>query len=452
MNRILTKRDFRFLLLLLVVHGFFFVIALNYKRIYTGDSFEYVYAALNIKNHGWFYAGNPALPVEAEYLTIRPPVYPLFLAFVYLFTVNNWVVIILQNLLSIFNIFYLRDTLRKLGYTRHMDYLLVAFIILYPAQFVHTNTIVPDLFLQTCVLVYFRHFTWLWKTKRWRNAFWMSAALIVGLFTKPVLYPFALVHCVLLLYIAARWNTGYFRALLAAAIPLLLVFSYMSWNYTRTGKVHFSSNQSFNAIYYYYFYFSDTQGAAYAQDFLDSEREKIAAMPDFTERYDYANKRGVELLKENFAPYMLYHLKHSARLLVDPGKGEWDMFTGRLTLGNLYKGSKVGFYATFKKGGFQALWQYIEENPSFFLAIVVLLFNCLRLVGLFIFLLDRDQYLAIRLMVVLLIGYFAITTGPIANSRYFMPISLLTIGCATLGYQSVLRKHHNKAIIASTVA
>jgi hypothetical protein len=197
----------------------------------------------------------------------------------------------------------------------------------------------------------------------------------------------------------------------AAAIPLIAVFVYMGWNYTRTGKVHFSSNQSFNAVYYYYFYFSDTKGVAYAQHFLGSERQKMAAIPDFGDRYNYANHRGMELLKENFAPYMLYHLKHSARLLVDPGKGEWDMFTGRLTLGNLYKGNKKGFYAAYKTGGVKGVLDYIEENPSFFLAMVVLLFNVLRLLGLFFFVFDRNQALGIRLMVVLLVGYFAITTS-----------------------------------------
>jgi hypothetical protein len=369
-----------------------------------------------------------------------------------LFTVNNWVVIVLQNLVSIFNIFYLRDTLRKLGYTRHFDYLLIAFIILYPAQFVHTNSIVPDILLQTCVLVYFRHFTWLWKLKRWRNACWMSVALVVGLLTKPVLYPFAVIHCLLMLFVASRMNDGYIRAAVAAAVPLQAVFLYMGWNYTRTGKVHFSSNQSFNAVYYYYFYFSDKKGSEYAQQFLESERQKMATMPAFEERYNYANNRGMELLKENFAPYMLYHIKHSARLLIDPGKGEWDMFTGRLTLGSLYKGNKTGFYASYKNGGLQGLMQYIEKNPSFFLAMVVLLFNCLRILGLLFFVFNRHLSLGIRLMVVVLIGYFAITTGPIANSRYFIPVSLLTIGCATLGYQSILRRQDNKAIIASTAA
>jgi hypothetical protein len=447
MNRRMTKRDIRFLLFLLVAHAFFFAMAAVYKRIYMGDSFEYVYMGLNIKNHFWFYCGNPAMPVVPEYLTLRPPGYPLFLALVYLFTVNNWVVIVLQNLLSVFNIYYMRDTMRKLGYTRLYDYLLVALVILYPAQFIHTNTIAPDLLLQTCVLVYFRHFILLYQLKRWRNAYWMSLALVAGFMIKPILYPFALVHCILLLAVAGYFKGGHMRAAAAGMFPLVVIMAYMSWNHERTGKVHFSSTQSFNAIYYYYFYFSDKKGADVGQAFLQSEHEKIASLPTFKERYDYANRRGLQLLKENFFPYMVYHLKHSARLLIDPGKGEWDMFTGKLTLGTLYQRQSTGFYATLKDKGVSGLIPYIERNPSFPLMMVVFLFNFIRTIGLFLFLYNKQTPFYIRMFVLALVVYFAITTGPIANTRYFIPVSLVTIGCAALGYQRVLQRMNNKTAV-----
>src|SRR5690606_35256464 len=109
-----------------------------------------------------------------------------------------------------------------------------------------------------------------------------------------------------------------------ALLPVLSIIAYNYINLQRTGKFHFSSTQSFNAVYYYYFYYADKEGVDSAQKFLQAERDKMAAMPVFADRYDYANARGKELLKENFVPYILYHMKHSARLLIDPGKGELD--------------------------------------------------------------------------------------------------------------------------------
>jgi hypothetical protein len=442
------RKNLRFLFFLLVVHGVFFVLALTYKRIYMGDSFEYVYMALNIKEQFWFYCGNPALPVVPEYLTLRPPLYPLFLSAVYLFLVNNWVVIFLQNLLSVFNILYLRDTMRKLGYKRRYDYILMAFVMLYPSQFINANTIAPDILLQTCVLVYFRYFVMLMQERRWRNAFWMSLALIAGFMVKPVLYPFAVVHCILILLVAAYFRFGLFRSSMAAVLPLCVILAYAGINAYRTGKAHFSSTQSFNAVYYYYFFFTEKEGVKKADVFLEQERAKMAAIPNFKDRYNYANSRGMSLLKKNFTSYMPYHLKHSARLLIDPGKGEWDMFTARLSLGRLYSKEQTGFYATLKKDGISGLGSYIRSNRSFAPMMIILFFNLLRLAGLLLFAFSGRIDWRVRVFVIMLLGYFAITTGPIANPRYFIPVSLIAIGCATLGYQRLLPRRKNKAIIA----
>ena len=449
MKKVSRKKDGRFLLLLFIAHTVFFLVAVFCKRIYMGDSFEYVYMALNIRDYGWFYCGNPALPVVPEYLTLRPPLYSLFLAFIYLFAVNNWVVILLQNLISIFNIYCLRDTIRKLGYKRRYDYVLMAFVLLYPAQFVHTNTIAPDLLLQTSVLLYFRYFILLLKKREWEYALYMSLALIAGMFIKPVLYPFCWAHCILLLLVAAYFRKGLIRYSFSALLPLCILMLYMSWNYERTGKAHFTSTQSFNAVYYYYFYFIDRKGMDYAQHFLKEERAKIASVPEFKDRYDYANKRGLQLLKENFAPYMAYHIAHSAKMLIDPGKGEWDMFTGHTTLGQLYTKPQKSLILTIREEGWTGFEDYLVRNPSFMLAAIVLLFNIIRLSGLLAFCFMRKIDWRVRAFVICIIGYFCITTGPIANTRYFMPIYLITIGCATLGLQKVLRRKKNKTIIVS---
>src|SRR5947199_340840 len=101
-----SKADKTFIGIIVLVHIFYFLLACHYTRIYMGDSFEYIYEALNIKRHFLFYSGNPAMPISPKYMTQRQPGYPLFLLAVYLFTVNNWVVILLQNVLSVFNIYY----------------------------------------------------------------------------------------------------------------------------------------------------------------------------------------------------------------------------------------------------------------------------------------------------------------------------------------------------------
>ncbi len=444
----IKRSDVRFLVALLVAHAAFFALALTARKIYNGDSAEYIYMAVNIKDHWWFYAGNPALPIVPENLTLRTPLYSMFIALVYLFSINNWIVLVLQNLISIFNIWYLRQTIRLIGYSRKYDWVLISFVLLYPAQFIHTNTIAPDILLQTTVLVYFRHFILMVSAHRWRHAYIMSAALIIGMLIKPVLYPFTFVHCLMLLYISLRLKNGLFRPFIAGILPLSVLLMYGMWNYSRTGKMHFSSTQSFNAIFYYYCYVTDHEGAEAGAAFLQRERAEMDMLPTFSQRYDYANARGKELLNKNFGSYMLYHLRNSARMLIDPGKAEMDMFTGRLTLSSLYKPNDVGFFYVIKKQGISGVRDYIKRNPSLPIALAILIFNLLRLAGLVLFLFTAYVSKVIKLFVFGLVLYFTVTTGPIANTRYMLPISLIMIGASVTGYQHLLLRYRNKAIIA----
>lgn len=434
------NRDLVFIAVLALAHAIGFVLACRFTRIYMGDSFEYVYEALNIKQHFFFYSGAPAMPITAEYMTQRQPGYPVFLLLVYFFSVNNWIVLVLQNVLSIFNICLLRKLLLRLGYNTRYDWLLMLLVLTYPAQIIYANTIAPDILLQTFTLWYVYGFVRLIKERRGNYAVHMSLALVAGLFVKPVLYPFSILHFAILLGFGF-FNKGILKqSLLAALLPLCAVLLYNTWNYERTGKFHFSSNQAFNAIFYYASFVGDKYGADSSAHFLHAERAKIATMPVYKDRYDYANARGTALLKSNFLPYSKYHLKNSLRYLIEPGKGEIDLFTGKLTYGNLYSGKGAGFYGTLKEKGISGMPGYFKANPSMLVVCVVLLFNLLRLAGLTFFLLSKRVSLNIRLFLLLLICYFAATTGPIANTRYFLPISLLVAGCAVMSRQFIAEK------------
>lgn len=440
--------NIRFMIVLLILHAIFFSMALYFKKIYNGDSYEYIYMALNIKDHFWFYAGNPTLPVRAEYLTLRTPGYPIFLLLIYIFAVNNWVVLVVQNLFSIFNIYYLRNTIRRIGYTRSYDWIMIALAALYPSQFINANTIAPDIILQTCVLAYFRHFVLMMRYKKWKHAWFMTLGLVAGLSVKPVLYPFVYCHLIIMLIAGTYIKGKRIVPVISGIIPLVCVWLYMLWNYQRTDKLHFTSTQSFNAIYYYYYYYTDKYGRNKADAFLAEERSKIAAMPEYKDRYNYANERGAQLLTRNFLPYTIYHLRQSVKLFFDPGKGELDMFTGELTIGELYSGKSEGLIQTYKQKGLKGLGKYVNEHPSFPIAMVILMFNIVKFFGLILFFISSKINHRIRVFTFFLFCYFALITGPIAHPRYFIPISLIAAGCSVMGYQLSLQQLKNKAIIA----
>jgi hypothetical protein len=302
--------------------------------------------------------------------------------------------------------------------------------------------------LQTCVLVYFRHFVLLVTTKQWRQGIWMSLALIAGFMVKPVLYPFAFAHCLIMVGLIVRLKPAFLRPFFAAVLPLFALFLYGLWNHQRTGKFHFSSTQSFNAVFYYYTFLSAKEGIGPAKSFLEHERAKMKSIPQFGDRYDYANQRGLQLLAQTPLEYMRFHVAKSALLLVAPGKGEFDMFIGNLTLGNLY-GSKQkdDFYTSIMKGR-RAFRTYIYSNPSAPLAVLVLIFNCLRMLGLVLFLFSRNIDGFVRAFTAFLIFYFIFTAGAIATTRYFIPVSLIAIGCSAMGYQQLLLRTKDSTILS----
>jgi len=272
----------------------------------------------------------------------------------------------------------------------------------------------------------------------------MSLALVAGLLVKPVLYPFVLIHLFIILIVAVRQKMRLQRPVLIAVFPLCAVLLYNFWNYTRTDKFHFTSNQSFNAIYYFYPFLSHKDGAESANKFLQKERVAYNEIPDYKDRYDFANEQGMELLRQNFFSYIAFHLMNSARIFIEPGKAEMDLFTGRLTYGRLYSKEQTGFYATLKNKGWGGMGDYFRNNPSMPFVILILIFNCIRLLGLLWFFVNRNIAWLIRAFTFILVGYFAMAAGPIANTRYFLPVSLIVIGCAVLGFTDKLSK--NKAV------
>ena len=437
----MDKKDKIFIGIIALVHLLWFLLACRWTRIYMGDSMEYIYEALNIKRYYFFYSGNPAMPISPEYMTQRQPLYPLFLLGVYLFTINNWVVLAFQNLVSIANIYYARKVFVSLGYQKKYDWLLLVFIIAYPAQFINANTIAPDILLQSFTLLYLGNFVAFWQEKNLKYAGSMSLALVGGLMVKPVLYPFIWVHVVVVIICTLLLEVKMQRPLLIAIFPLCMVLMYSFWNYERTGKFHFTSNQSFNAIYYFYPYLSHKAGADSANKFLQKERKDYNEIQDYKDRYDFANEQGAALLKQNFFPYMAYHLMNSARIFIEPGKAEMDLFTGRLTYGRLYSKEQTGFYSILKNEGWHGLGAYLYRNPSMPFVILVLIFNCLRLLGLLWFFLNRKIPWSIRAFIFILVGYFALAAGPIANTRYFLPVSLIVIGCSVLGFMGKMNKN-----------
>ncbi|HRO42129.1 MAG TPA: hypothetical protein PL009_04810 [Flavipsychrobacter sp.] len=441
------KADLFFVSVIVAAHIVFFILALHFTRIYMGDSYEYVYMALNIKEQFLFYSANAALPIMLKNYTLRPPGYSLFLLLVYLFSVNNWIVIVVQNLVSIFNILYFRRTIQLIGYNKKYDWILLIFILAFPAQFIYANTIAPDLLVQTCVLIYFRHFLLLLQKAEPRHAWLMSIALTYGLFTKPILYLFVPVHFLILLWACFRFRVPRV-ALLALIIPIGSILLYNTWNLQRTGKFHFTSIQPWNGVYYNVRMYQEHKlGREKAGEYMQQIESEWEQTKSFKEWYDFGNSRSMEFLKTHFFSYMVFHTKQSLQFFIHPGKGEIDLFTGALTYGKFYQKTNKRILQVLKETPVAKWPSFFAKNPSVPIMFVVLFLNGLKILGAAFFFFNKNIKWWCRLFVTLLLFYFSFMTGPLANTRYHLPVSLLFIGCAVLGYQKLLQSKKNERII-----
>ncbi len=378
-------------------------------------------------------------------MTMRPPLYPLFLCFIYLFVINNWLVLAIQNIISLVSIMLLRDTIIQLGFNRKYDWLLLLLIIMYPAQFIFSNVVYADILLQFFTILYFRNFVLLALYKKWKYALWMSVALICGAMVKPVLYPFTLVHILALLIIAYTQKAKFIRAFGIALLPTFVFLLYCCWNNERTGKFHFSSMEAINSDYNCFEYNKYQLGAIEANKLYDSQCNYIASLSPYKARYDTSIKIAKQFISERFGGYFVFHLVHAARSVIEPGKNEIDLFTGSFSLINpdLEKTVNNGFYATIRLKGLAGLGAYMRANNSMPLVILIILFNCARLLGFIFFVLNRKILLAARLFVFVLIAYFAMAVGPVACTHYFLPASLIMIGSAVAGFQQIWEKRKN---------
>jgi len=438
----LKKKDYFFLTALIIVHALFYIMALHFKKIYSGDAPEYIQEALNIKDHFFFYCGNMGLPIREEYMTLRPPLYPLFIMFVYLFAINNWIVLLLQSVLSVTNIFFIRDTLFRLGYNKKYDWLLLLLVIAYPSQFLFSNCIASDILFQSFVVIYFRHFVLMVYDKNWKHALWMSIALVLGAMVRPIFYPFVAVHFVGLFIMAYLQKVNLSKAAGIGLLPILVILVYNTWNYERTGKFHFSSIEAINANYNIWEYNNSKLGAIKGTEMYNELKVKIAAKPSYKERYNTSVKIARQFIKQHFVSYSLFHLKHVGRIFIEPGKAEIDFYFGWLSLTYLSSAESVnkGFYATMRERGWSSIGNYIVTHPSMPMVIIVFMFNCIRLAGFIMFICSKRFLLLIRLFVLLLMAYFTITVGPVSNTRYFLPVSLIMIACSVLGFQAFYEK------------
>ena len=123
------------------------------------------------------------------------------------------------------------------------------------------------------------------------------------------------------------------------------------------------------------------------------------------------------------------------------------MEAGKLTLGNLYAEHSKSFKQIMKEKGVSAISEYLQQYPSFGIALLVLLFNIVKAAGLILFVVYVRMQRVLKWFVFLFMAYFALITGPISNAHYVLPVALMISGAAVIGCFAFLQRKQNSSII-----
>lgn len=393
------------------------------QRYWLEDSREYALAARNFAEQGEWYSAPWAMPLRPERFSKRPPAYPAFLL---LLGINPLIVSAVQSLLSLFNLWGAWLLARRL-LGRPPAPGLFGILALSWAQFVYPQLLMTEILFQSCL--------WLcaWACLEALTAGggrWLGlAGLLIGLgvWIKPVMYPFIGAWLLLLGWLA--WRQRSFRPLAWLLIPLLMTGALAWRNYEKTGYAHISSIQQLSLLQYTtYFTRVRAVGEEQARAETDRIEARYRALP-FAEGMREVNRACAALLWQTPALYARLHAEGMLRFFLDPGRFDLFHFLGR------QPEASEGLLSRYSRAGYAGIWAYLREQGVGILVLlgIALLMNTLRL-GLFLFwLLRGKESWPVRLLIAAFPLGLAALTGLSGASRFALPAFPLLLAGALAG-------------------
>ncbi|MEO0469840.1 MAG: hypothetical protein AAF206_09490 [Bacteroidota bacterium] len=447
---------------------------INQQNWYLADSVEYWQQGENLWEHGAMYCGEYRKPLREDFYTKRPPVYPIILAgFQLLPHAEIWLSLV-QNLLSLFNIWLMLSLMDRVRVRPRRLIWLLPFLILYPAQFIYANLVMTEILFQTVLLLLTIQMLNLFRTSLVNEAMagrnpeksggggdgkeavqhfsalifgsfhlrkrtilgWekpekyllqSGIIIILGMLTKPILYLASLPFLGWAIWLGWR-RKKLMQAILIGLIPLLTVFAYNSWNQSRTGYFHFSSIQNLSLLQY------STQNLLIHQ--LGYEEGVAAAdtilyrslrQASYAEGQQLLQRECFAVIFDQPAAYTGFHLKGMLNFFLDPGRFDIAHFFG-------WQG-EGGLLSAFSNGGYRGVLDYLGQQPLLMVGLLlgVLLMNGIKSLCLLFFAFQKRIPLSHRLIVLAVIGYIAFLTASSGASRFALPVfPLLMVGVAGL--------------------
>lgn len=413
------KRDVLILIILLMLYGTLFLFSTTSGQIYLKDSYEYLSQVENLRLHGNWYAGEWSdKPLNTARFSKRPPGYALFILIVQLTGSGNLIVSFFQGLLAILNIFLVFRLLKQFSLENHWWLLIIA-VVFFPAQLIYSQMIMAEMLFQTLVLAAFWFMVqFLVFHAHWKNLLWYHLFIAATVVVKPVMLYFWIFNIVFLLFLVWRRKLNW-KLLPQAIIPVLPILLVSWFNLQQTGYFHYSSMKSINLLQYNAkFALYGAEGPEAGQEQINEIEEKAETIEDFGQKQEYIQSAATEQVMSHLPAYIKIHLKGMVNMLLDPG---------RFDIVNYFKPERrgaPGMLYYFGRYGYKGIFEMARNMPPWLIMmlILVMVWNVTLLTAGFIFLMNKQVSLEVRIFLLLLVGYIVFMTGPVGAARYKVAI------------------------------
>ena len=407
--------------------------ALRTGRYVFPDTDRYVQAAYNLGHFGQLYArllpAGPLAVGQVQELTIRPPGYPLLVLALGAATGQVAGLLLLQNALSYWvlaSVLHGWVATRPRPPSRGQWGLALALALSFPAQLIYANAVMSELPLKALLWLGAGLAARAGATGRARWLAGAGAVLVAAFLLKPVLYPFVAVFALGAAGLAWRYRRG--ALVVLGLLPALAAATYVGWNAQRTGYAQFSSISTINLLHYNAAgVLRQAQGPAAENAWIAGVLHQAAAAPTFATRQRQLQAAAWVVLRRYPLRYASQHLLGTLGFFLDPGRFDLNYFLGPAPV--------PGLLDAVRSAGVRGLLAALGRQPPALLALLLLVAaaNGTRLLLAARSLLQpvKKQFIAAdwllldtragRLVVLGLLLYLALLTGPLGAARFLLP-------------------------------
>jgi hypothetical protein len=396
-------------LILALVHILVAAVGFVMNSNQTADSAEYLHQATNLREHLSFYCGEWSAAFIPERFSLRPPGYGVFLSLTSWGSANLLLPVFLQIVISLATIYIAWKCVRIISGKQVNSWLFLIPLTGFLTQFIYSGMIMSEILFQfflisaiACAIMF--HHSGMFK---WVIGF--QVALAVAMLIKPVMWLFPLVSFPMIVWLYS--GSGFSKKLyLSFLIPFIIIGGMHFRNYSLTGVAEYSSvSRKLMINYNIPALLEQRVSREEAAFIIDSLQNSVSGLT-YAERAEEIDTYSRNLIQEAPLDYFLLHIKGMLRFFMD---------TGRWELRNYFQ-LQISWQSLGEAGGSA---QYLKQwSPSAIVyQIYCVIINLLLLYALIRFAFNKIVDFRNRRILIGVILYLALLTGPSASSRFRLP-------------------------------